>query len=85
MQISSIAIRTEDHNSEVLRLLTNGEDDVRSKRVIDQTLIDDVDEFHFYLIELCCCFVLTMITAIWYRRRQYYQRGMHKKIETNAP
>lgn len=73
----------EDHNSKVFTILT--QDSIKSKSSIEQAWIHgDGDQFDFYGIGLWCCLLLT-IAGFWYRRRQYYQRGVHKKIETDFP
>jgi hypothetical protein len=83
----------EDSDSEILRILTNGEASTKSKHLTEQTSIHwdgdrndpNGDKFHFFFIGSCCCCVILVISVLRYRRRRYDQRGIHKKIETSLP
>jgi len=77
----------EDLDSEVLRILTHGEIGIKSKSpIIYRNGYGDGggDGFDYYYIGSWCCLILA-IAVVWYRRRQYDQRGLHKKIETDIP
>jgi hypothetical protein len=83
MRVLSFNTRLEDHDSEVSTILT--QDIIKSKNSLEQAWIrGDGDAFDFYGIGLWCCLVLT-ITGFWYRRKRYYQRGIHKKVEIDIP
>lgn len=82
MQFSLFINRLEDRESEVLKILSHGEAAFKIDGLIDKKtqIYGDGDEFDLYYIGSWCCLVL-MIVVVWYRRRQYDRRGMHKKIE----
>lgn len=74
----------EDNDSEVLRKLGNSETGIKLESSMAGTLLSGVDGAEFDLCTYVCCFAFT-IFIVWYRKRQYDQRGIHKKIESDIP
>ncbi len=84
--IAAIRRQEEDHGSEILRLLApDGESSFQPKHTIDDRIVHQTDESRFSLFFIgSSCSLLAAVTILvsYKRRRQYDQRGMHKKVET---
>ena len=82
--------RSEDNNIKSLRHLVDdgvGGVSSQSSNQINRALIEWGEDRNVSILHswsLWCCFALA-IAVFWHRRRQYDQRGMHKKIEGDAP
>lgn len=74
----------DNDNSEVLRILSGSEDAFESTFSIEHGKLrgDNNDELDFSSVGLWCCFAF-MGALAWCRKRQYHQKGMHKKIESH--
>lgn len=67
------------HDSEVLRILSSDSAGNRVNTSTKRDLINEDDHaIDFFTIGSFCCLALVII-AIWYRKRRYDRRGMHKK------
>jgi hypothetical protein len=67
----------------VLKILGNNEIGmIKYESSIVDTLEDVVEiSYLFHTGPLCCVILLMLI--LWYRKRQYDRRGIHKKIEVD--
>jgi hypothetical protein len=51
---------------------------------IVDTLEDVVERSYLFHTGPLCCVILSVL-ILWYRKRQYDKRGIHKKIEIDIP
>ena len=77
--------RLEDDHSEVLKILGNSEIGmIKYESSTVDTLEDVVERSYLFHTGSLCCVILLML-ILWYRKRQYDRRGIHKKIEVDIP
>jgi hypothetical protein len=80
-----IPFRLKDDDSEVLKILRNNETGMtKYESSIVDTLEDVVERSYLFHTGPLCCVTLLML-ILWYRKRQYDRRGIHKKIEVDIP
>ena len=75
----------EDRASEILRILApDSEASIQSKGSDDGNGAgnEDNSRFSLFFIGSSCSLLAVVTILVSYRRRQYDQRGMHKKVET---